>query len=140
MQNKGHIKSTIIVILFAALFIGVLVLAGRNIVTFIFGETVELSPKKISYSAAEDSGWYDYTILYNIGHKLVHDNIRLSVLETRQLRKNDGFMKFRKFNGYVTHRSAFVRSSILVIVTAFLAGFVVVNLLKGRKEKGGTAV
>ena len=135
MRNKGKLKNTLLLLLFLALFAGALFLAGRNIVTFLFGKTVELSPKRISYSASEESGWNDYTITYNNGHKLVHESIRLSVLETGQLRKNDGFMNFRKLNGYVTHRSAFVRSSVLLILSAFISGFVVINLLKGRKEE-----
>ena len=134
MQNKEKLKNTLLILLIVALFICALIFAGRNVVTFIFGSTVELSPKKIYYSAAEDSGWYDHTITYNNGQKLVHQSIRLSIFETGHLRKNDGFMNFRKLNGYVTHRSAFVRSSILLIISALIIGFIVYNLLQGKKE------
>lgn len=56
MRNKGKLKDTLLLLLFLALFAGALFLAGRNIVTFLFGKTVELSPKRISYSASEESG------------------------------------------------------------------------------------
>lgn len=134
MNNKEKLKNILLLLLILALLLCSLIFAGRNVVTYILGSNVELSPKEIYYSAAEESGWNNYTITYNNGHKLVHESIRLSILEKGQLRKNDGFMNFRRLHGYVTHRSAFVRSSALLIASAGIIGFIVYNLIKGKKK------
>ena len=134
MQNKEKLKNILLIIFFVGLFTYFTVSSGMNIVTFIFGENKELSPDRVYVSAADDSSWWNYTITYNNGEKLVHDNIRLSMIESMQLRKNGGSMNFRYLNGHVTHRSAFIWSLVLFIILAWAIGLFVSGFFMKKKE------
>lgn len=136
-MKKNKLVDYILLIFFSFLFIYFTVTSGMNIVTYICGKNVELSPKQETFSSLDDSSWWNYKIYYNNGDKMVNDNIRLSIVETIQLRKNDGVMKFKKFNGHLTHRSAFVRSSLFLIILASILIFIVHCLLEGKREKEG---
>lgn len=139
MAKNGVMKNKIadiLILVFAGFFLVYFtVSSAQNLVIFTLGETVELSPDRIYSSAAEENQFYNYTVSYNNGSKIVHENIHLSVLESWQLRKNNGMLNFRKLNGHVSYRSAFVRSVIFLLVWLFGVGFVVYNLIQGARER-----
>lgn len=139
MQKKNKLTDYILPVLLILLFVFLIFTSGKNVVTYIAGKTVELSPKEIYYSSLDDGSWYNYTITYNTGKKLITQNIRLSLAESVQLRKKNGFMNFRKLNGYVTYRSAFVRSVVFLIISSSFLVILIYILIGGKKREGKSA-
>jgi len=125
---KDNISIIIIFIVSSLLF----VYSISHICIYLFGQEREL------YVETELDANLDFysRIWYNNGKKMVHKPVYLSFIELRQIRNNSGFLMFKQLGTRVSHRSAFVYSTIYSIVyISFLTLFMISVVNKKKKDK-----
>ena len=76
---------------------------------------------------------------YNKEHKkIVKDRVHLSFIELAEWKKNSGYITFKQLGTYLTHRSAFVYSTIYSIVFIFFSILFIVCVVNKKKQKSKT--
>lgn len=127
-KNK-NILLWLIVIGLGCLFI----YSAINICTFIFGSKREIyiQEKEEIYVNSDDNlqNGFAYYIWYNNGKKMVTERVHLSILELMQREKNSGYITFKQLGTFITHRSAFIYSSIYFVL------FIVILYFNLKRDK-----
>ncbi len=117
-----------IIAIFGYLFIYSII----NICTYIFGKERELHVTLDNHFLI---GYSEYYVSYNNGKKMVwNKNIHLSFIESIQWRNNSGYVTFKQLGTHLTHRSAFVYSSIYFIIFIIILYVYIVDIIKKRNN------
>lgn len=122
---RDNISVIIIFIVCSLLF----VYSIDHICIYLFGQEREL------YVETEHDANLDFysRIWYNNGKKMVHKPVHLSFIELQQIRKNSGFLMFKQLGTQVSHRSAFVYSTIYSIIFISFSTLVIISIIKKKK-------
>ena len=123
---RDNISIIVIFVVCSLLF----VYSVSHICIYLFGQEREL------YVETEHDANLDFysRIWYNNGKKMVHRPVHLSFIELRQIRKNSGFLMFKQLGTQVSHRSAFVYSTIYSIVFIFTSTWIIIGIVNKKKN------
>lgn len=129
--NKNKIKNNLQTYILLLILVFLLIYSLLNVVTFIFGKERNLYVKIDNHDANRTY----YYVKYNNGKKIVNDGIDLSFIEKKQLKNNSNYMRFRQLGTRLTHRSEFIISLIIVIVSSIIFVSWIKNKVSNKSEK-----
>jgi len=104
-----------------------------SICTYILGSDRSLYPKSINHSVIDDNVSDSHYIRYNNGKRMVRKSINLSILEIREMYKNNGKLKFKVWKGHITHRSEFIFYLIIFSLIIAFSTWILYLAIKYRK-------
>ena len=125
---KSNITAIIVFVALTCLF----AYSTIHVCTYLFGTEREIYVELDNHFQLDYSKYY---VWYNNGKKMVKDSVHLSFIESAQRRNNSGYVKFKQLGTHLSHRSAFIYSTIYDIVfISFSTWFAISIIDKKRKN------
>ena len=128
---KNNLFAIIVFIALTCLFI----YSTIHVCTYLFGTEREIYVKYDDNCSIVDRYACDHYVWYNNGKKMVTEQVHLSFVETAQWKKNSGYIKFKQLGTHLSHRSAFIYSTIYDIVFISFSTWFVISVIDKKKNK-----
>lgn len=130
---KDFYKNNVAVIVILSILTLIFIYSVTNVCIYIFGSERELYVELDNHFFLIDHSSYHY-IWYNNGKKMVKETVHLSIIESVQWRNNSGYIKFKQLGTHLTHRSAFVYSTIYSIIFISFATWSIISITSKKKK------